>query len=43
MWQFHSELGKGMNCDFKPGSVERSIHLDKEVYLSSQFVKIRYQ
>jgi hypothetical protein len=26
----HSEYEKGIKCDFKPGSVERSIDLDKE-------------
>jgi hypothetical protein len=26
----HSECGKVIQCNFKPGSVERSIDLDKE-------------
>jgi hypothetical protein len=32
----HSEPGKGIKCDFKPGSVERSIDLyQKRLYLSA--------
>jgi hypothetical protein len=31
----HSEVGKVIKCDFKPGSVERSTDLyQREVYLS---------
>jgi hypothetical protein len=28
--EIHSEHGKLIKCDFKPGSVERSIDVDKE-------------
>jgi hypothetical protein len=30
----HSELGKVIKCDFKPGSFERPIDVDKREYLS---------
>jgi hypothetical protein len=31
----HSEHEKEIKCDFKPGSVERSIDLNRGMYLSS--------
>jgi hypothetical protein len=31
----HSEHGKVIQCDFKPGSIERSIDLDKRVNTST--------
>jgi hypothetical protein len=40
----HSEHVKVIQCDFKPGSVERSIDLDKERYtlVARNFTR-RYQ
>jgi SET domain-containing protein len=35
----HSEHVQVIRCDFKPGLVERSTDLYKEVYLSSQLFK----
>jgi hypothetical protein len=40
----HLEHGNGIKCDFKPGSLERSIDLDKEEYLQQViFGILRYQ
>jgi hypothetical protein len=36
----HSEDGKVIKCDFKPGSVERSIDLDKEGILQQTILSI---
>jgi hypothetical protein len=41
----HSEYGKVMKCDFKPGSAERSIDLEKQGgvyhhYKCSRFVLV---